>query len=223
MATPAGENTPMDSDRSKTRFLTAIGHDLRQPLHALLLYLAALDRRVKDEETRTILGKADQAAQSLACMIEGLIHLARIDAGKVETEFHSVDIQEIFDEMVATVPGATADATALAVRSDPALLRAIMQQLVSNADTHGGGKPHLSATSTDAGVEIQVRDDGPGIEAKDQARIFEEFTRLDGAPSTGLGIGLAIAAKLAALLSHKIEVRSALGEGATFVVHASPA
>lgn len=213
----------MDSDSSKTRFLTAIGHDLRQPLHALLLYLSALERRVTDNETRAVLRKADQAAQSLVCMIEGLIHLARLDAGKVETEFHDVDVQGIFDEMVASAPGTTADATTLKVRSDPELLRAIIQQLVSNADTHGGGAAHLSAASVGGEIEIKVRDDGPGIDPNDHTRIFEEFVRLDGAPSTGLGVGLAIAAKLASLLRHKIEVRSALGEGATFVVHASSA
>lgn len=206
----------MDSDSAKTRFLTAIGHDMRQPLHALLLYLSALERRVEDGEARDILNKADRAAQSLAGMIEGLIQLARLDAGKIEPELERVSLKTLFEDLVAAAPHAAADATELYVHSDPALLATIMQQLVVNAAKHGGGSAHLSAEEKDGTVEIKVRDDGPGISPEDHERIFGEFVRLKG--NDGLGLGLAIANKLAALMHHKIEVRSATGQGATFIV-----
>jgi signal transduction histidine kinase len=210
----------MANESSTSRFLTAIGHDMRQPLHALLLYLSALERRVQDTETREILGKADRAAQSLVNMIESLIQLARLDAGKVEADLEKVSLKTLFEDLGAHAPETTTDPTALYVHSDPALLEAIVQQLVTNAATHGGGGAHLSASEQNGAVEISVRDSGPGIAPEDHERIFGEFVRLDGAPSSGLGIGLTIARKLATLLKHEIEVRSAPGEGATFIVRA---
>lgn len=210
-------------DSAKTRFLTAIGHDMRQPLHALLLYLSALDRRIKDDDARTVLSKADQAAQSLASMIEGLIQLARLDAGKVEVEAERLSLQELFDDLIATSPLTTADPTGLRVHSDPELLRIIIQHLLSNAVKHGGGNAHLSAVEENDAIEIRVRDEGSGIDVKDHKRIFSEFVRLDGAASTGLGVGLTIAEQLASLLNHQIEVRSMPGQGATFVVRVARA
>lgn len=213
----------MDSDSAKTRFLTAIGHDMRQPLHALLLYLSALDRRVHDPDARDVLSKADRAAQSLAGMIEGLIQLARLDADKIEPELERVSLQALFNDLVASAPHASADTTELYVHSDPVLLDTIMQQLIANAGKHGCGSAHLSAAEKDGAVEIKVRDSGPGIPAEDHERIFAEFVRLEGGGNTGLGVGLTIASKLAALMSHKIEVQSAPGEGATFIVRAKRA
>jgi signal transduction histidine kinase len=210
----------MESESPTSRFLTAIGHDMRQPLHALLLYLSALDRRVHDPDARDVLGKADRAAQSLAGMIESLIQLARLDAGKVEADIEKVSLQSLFDDLVTHAPETKADATALYVHSDPALLETIMHQLIANAATHGGGASHISAVETHGAVEIHVRDSGPGIAADDQERIFKEFVRLDGASQGGLGVGLAVASKLAGILKHDLEVKSVPGEGATFIVRA---
>jgi signal transduction histidine kinase len=178
---------------------------------------------VKDDESRDILGKADRAAQSLASMIEGLIQLARLDAGKVEADVERVSLQSLFDDLVAQAPHASADATPLYVKSDPVLLDTIVRHLVSNAARHGGGDAHLSAEALGDEVEITVRDTGPGIAAEDQEHIFVEFVRLDGAATSGLGLGLAITRKLATLLGHKIDVRSAPGQGAAFVIRAQRA
>ncbi|MBL8545035.1 MAG: HAMP domain-containing histidine kinase [Hyphomonadaceae bacterium] len=210
-------------DNSKTRFLTAIGHDMRQPLHALLLYLSALDRRIKDDEAREILGKADRAAQSLASMIESLIDLARLDAGKVEADIETTSLQALFDDLLEHAPNVTAEATPLSVKSDPILLGAILRHLASNAATHGGGRAIVSAAKVDDHVEISVHDEGPGIAPADQERIFEEFVRLDGAKNSGLGIGLTVARKLATVLGHKLGVRSAPDQGATFIIRAQRA
>lgn len=213
----------MESDTSKTRFLTAIGHDMRQPLHALLLYLSALDRRVKDDETREILSKADRAAQSLASMIETLIQLARLDANKVEADIETTPLQALFDDLREQAPNAQIAATALAVKSDPVLLSSILQQLVSNAMRHGGGAARISATEIGGEVDIAISDSGPGIAEADHERIFAEFVRLDGASSSGLGIGLTIARNLADVLGHKLMVRSTPGAGATFILRAQRA
>lgn len=215
-----------ESDAMKTRFLTAASHDMRQPLHALTLYLSALDRRVQGEEARDILLKADSAAQSLAGMFGVLLDLARIEANAVVPNFESVSVQEIFERAASGHPGADIETepTRLAVRSDAVLLERIVRNLTSNALKHGGGRVRLSAHSADGTVEIRVTDDGPGIAPADQERIFGEFVRLDGrAAPEGLGLGLSIVRRLAGLLGHDVSVRSTPGDGATFIVRAAAA
>lgn len=213
-------NTDMTSDAARSRFLAAVSHDLCQPLHALRLYLGALDRRVHDDEARAILGKADRAAQSLAEMFEALVCLTRIESGKVEPYIGCVSVRSLFDDLVAKTPIVTADMTSLHVNSDPALIETILQSLISNAIKHGRGSAHLSAREYEDSVEIAVRDSGPGIAAEDQQRIFDEFARLEGASADGLGLGLTVAKGLAHALGHQLEVQSAPGAGATFVVRA---
>jgi signal transduction histidine kinase len=211
----------MDSDSAKERFLTAVSHDMRQPLQALLLYLNALDRRLTDEEARGILGRADRAAQALAGMIEALVLLARLEAGKIAPALERVSVQAAFESVQEA--GVDAGATALHVRSDSALLGLMLRQLVSNGLKHGGGAVRLSAEEQNGAVEIAVADSGAGIAPEDRQRIFEDFVRLEDARADGLGLGLAIVQRLAALLGHQIEVRSSPGQGATFIIRAESA
>jgi signal transduction histidine kinase len=210
----------MDSDAARARFFKAISHDMRQPLQALLLYLGALDRRVGEGEARAVLGKADQAAQALVGMFDNLIALARIEAGKIEPDVARVSVQDLFDTAVPQESRADADMTPLYVMSDEVLLGQILHQLISNAVRHGGGAVRLSAKEHADSVEISVSDSGPGIAPEHHRRVFEEFERLEGASSEGLGLGLTIVRKLADLLGHEIEIRSASGQGATFIVRA---
>jgi signal transduction histidine kinase len=213
----------MDSDAARARFLKAISHDMRQPLQALLLYLGALDRRVDEGEARAVLSKADQAAQALVGMFDNLIALSRIETGKIEPDVARVSVQDLFDAAVAQESRATADVTPLYVMSDEVLLGQILRQLISNALRHGGGAARLSAKEHADSIEISVSDSGVGIAPEHHLRVFEEFERLEGASSEGLGLGLTISRKLADLLGHEIEVRSAPDHGATFVVHAQRA
>jgi signal transduction histidine kinase len=213
----------MDSDAARARFLKAISHDMRQPLQALLLYLGALDRRIGEGEARDILGKADQSALSLVAMFDNLVALARIEAGKIEPDVARVSVQDLFDTAGAEESRAAADVTPLYVMSDEVLLGQILHQLISNAVRHGGGAARLSAKEHADSIEISVSDSGAGIAPEHHRRVFEEFERLEGASSEGLGLGLTIARKLADLLGHDIEVRSAPDQGATFVVHAQRA
>lgn len=210
------------SDLAKTRFLAAASHDMRQPLHALTLYLSALRKRVREAEPSGILANAERAAQSLVSMFAVLLDLARIEANVVVPEFASVALQEAFERIGAEHPGAdiAIGPTPLAVRSDPVLLDRMLRNLTANALRHGGGSARLSARGHGEDVEILVQDDGPGIAPEDQARIFEEFVRIEGASSEGLGLGLSIVQRLASLMDHEIELVSQPGQGATFVVRA---
>jgi signal transduction histidine kinase len=207
------------SDLAKTRFLAVASHDMRQPLHALTLYLSALERRVDTPEAKDIIAKMDRATQSMVGMFSTLLDLARIQAGAVQPEIEAVPLQEVIDRIVAEHPGSQVEAahTPFAVRTDPLLLERMLRNLVSNALKHGGGKARITVEADGDLVEISVADDGPGIAPEDQARIFDEFVRLEGR-AEGLGLGLAIVKRIADLLEAPIEVISAPGEGARFVV-----
>jgi signal transduction histidine kinase/CheY-like chemotaxis protein len=209
------------SDLAKTRFLAVASHDMRQPLHALTLYLSALERRVEGAEARDIITKMDRATQSMVGMFSTLLDLARIQAGVVKAELEPVRVQDVIDRIVAEHPGSKVYVTQsnLSVHTDPVLLERMLRNLVSNAIKHGGGKARIGATLGQGGVEIVVADDGPGIAPEDQARVFDEFVRLDGR-AEGLGLGLAIVKRIADLLEMPIELVSEPGAGVRFILRA---
>ena len=205
------------SDLAKSRFLAVASHDMRQPLHALTLYLSALERRVQGEEARDIIRKMDRATQSMIGMFSMLLDLARVQAGVVTPEIVDAPLQPVIDRIAAEHPSGKVEAASspLAVRTDPLLLERIIANLVVNALKHGGGKARLSARAEGDAAVIEVADNGPGIPPADQERIFEEFVRLD-ARGEGLGLGLAIVRGVARLLGISIELESELGRGTLF-------
>lgn len=212
------------SDLAKTRFLAAASHDMRQPLHALTLYLSALARRVDTPEAKDIVAKMDRAANSLVGMFGSLLDLARIQADVVAPEIEDFPLQEVIERVVAEHPGAHVIApalpTSLSVQTDPVLLERVLRNLVSNAMRHGGGSAAITVTPVAGRARIAVSDRGPGIAKADQQRIFDEFTRLDTrGGAQGLGLGLAIVKRIAEMLDLKLDVHSTPGEGATFSVH----
>jgi signal transduction histidine kinase len=213
------------SDLAKTRFLAVASHDMRQPLHALTLYLSALARRVDGAEAKDIVAKMDRAANSLVAMFASLLDLARIQADVVNPEIEDFPLQDVIDRVAAEHPGAhvtvPALPTPLTVHTDPVLLERVLRNLVSNAMRHGGGSAAITVTPVAGRARISVADRGPGIPKADQQRIFDEFTRLDArAGAEGLGLGLAIVKRIAEMLDLKLELRSAPGQGATFSLYA---
>lgn len=209
------------SDLAKTRFLAVASHDMRQPLHALTLYLSALERRVDTPEARDIVAKMESATRSMVGMFAMLLDLARIQAGVVEPALKIVPLQEAFDRVVAQYPDSAVEVTptTLSIRTDPLLLDRILQNLVSNALRHGGGKARISVAPRGS-ADIIVEDNGPGIAPEDHERVFDEFVRLDSHRAEGLGLGLAIVKRIADLLKMPIRVESSPGAGARFIVTA---
>lgn len=207
------------SDLAKTRFLAVASHDMRQPLHALTLYLSALDRRIENAEARGILAKMERATDSMIDMFSTLLDLARVQAGAVEPEIGDFPLQEVFDRLAAENPGGKIEVerTDLQLHSDAVLLERALRNLVSNAVKHGGGHARLSARVVSDRAEIVVADDGPGISQEDQARIFDEFVRLESR-TEGLGLGLSIVRGIARALDIPLELHSAPGEGARFIL-----
>ena len=215
---------------AKSRFLAAASHDLRQPLHALSLFSAALAERARDDDVGEIARSIDQAVQSLSALVESLLDISRLDAGTITPQPQRVNVQEVAQRVEADyravaqqkqldfrVQGLDAE-----VETDPILLERILRNLVDNAVKYTArGSVLVCAENRGPDVRLAVRDTGPGIAPEERERIFEEFYQI-GNPerdrSRGLGLGLAIVRRLASLLGTDIELRTALGEGTEFAI-----
>jgi len=219
------------ANRSKSQLLAAASHDLRQPLHALGLYVAALAARARDVEWRPLVTSIQRGLGALEAQFEQLLDLSRLEAGALTPSPSRVALAPLLARIAQEVePQARAKGiqlrvrpTCLAARSDPALLERIVRNLASNAIryTERGGVLIAARARGDA-VAIEVIDTGIGIPASLQSRIFEEFYQVRASRSSaahgGLGLGLAIVRRLAALLDHRVEVASASGRGSRFRV-----
>jgi signal transduction histidine kinase len=223
------------ADRAKTRFLAAASHDLRQPIHALSLLiatLAALGLRgaVQSGDARDLAGKAKSIVGNLSALLNGLLDISRLDAGVVTVAREAVNLSQLFDHLSNEFAPAANDRgldwrvveSRLQVDSDPMMLKRILGNLLSNAFRYtGSGGVLLGCRRRGASVEIQIWDTGPGIPADQQATVFEEFVQLQNPArdrTQGLGLGLAIVRRTAALLQHPLKLVSVTGRGSMFSV-----
>lgn len=215
----------------KTRFIAAASHDLLQPLHAARLFTAALI----DRDPRNDLGgKIDLSLGAVESLIDALLDISKLDAGAFQPETRPFALQPLFESLAtAFAPLAQRHGVELRVvptrafvSTDPAFLRRVLQNLLSNAIRYGAieGRPQrvlLGCRRAGDSLRIEVRDNGPGIPEDKQAVIFEEFVRLnpDGdRGERGLGLGLAIVERIARMLDLPIGLSSAPGQGSTFHV-----
>lgn len=217
------------ANRDKTRFLAAASHDLRQPMHALSMLLAALKEEPSPDERAALLERIDASSQAMSALLDALLDISRLDAGTVRFRLSPVELQPLLTRLRETYES-QADRRGIAlvihtsrawVRSDPMLLERILGNFLSNAlrYTPQGGCVLLAVRKRGANCVIQVRDNGPGIAPQDQAAVFHEFVQLHNPQrdrSQGLGLGLAIVRRLSQLLDHPVGVRSCAGRGATF-------
>ena len=220
------------ANRAKSQLLAAASHDLRQPLHALGLYVAALAARARDAEWRPLVTHVESAANALELQFAQLLDLSRLDAGALAPERGDVVLATLFARIRAEfAPQAAARGlslriapTRLVVDSDPALLERIVGNLVANGIryTNRGGVL-VGVRRCGARTAIDVVDTGIGVAATHRQRIFEEFYRVrnDAQPSParrGMGLGLAIVRRFADLLGHEVVVDSREGRGSRFRV-----
>jgi signal transduction histidine kinase len=219
-----------EANRAKSRFIAAASHDLRQPLHALGLFVDRLHGRVKAAERREIVEQIDAAVAAMDELFNDLLDISKLDAGVMTPTISDFPIAHLLKRTESTF-AATARKKGLSlrivsnsawVRSDSILLQRILLNLVSNAVglTASGGIV-VGCRRRGGQLRIEVWDSGPGIPKDQHQNIFAEFHQL-GDPQhergSGLGLGLAIVDRLCRLLDHQIELTSALGSGSRFSV-----
>ncbi|MGY4831550.1 ATP-binding response regulator [Sphaerotilaceae bacterium SBD11-9] len=214
---------------SKTRFLAAASHDLRQPVVAIGLLIGLVRERVSAPDVRHMIDRAHEAVNAMERLLQGLLDLSRFDSGVVRPRIEAVPLQAVFDAIAAHEGEAAAARqlrlrfrpTALTVRADPLLLDQLLRNLVGNAVryTDRGGVLVVARRHGRDQVRVQVWDSGRGIPPERQAEVFEEFVQLDNPArdrSRGLGLGLAIVSRCAALLNTRVALRSVPGRGSCF-------
>ncbi|MGQ7846069.1 ATP-binding response regulator [Granulosicoccus sp. 3-233] len=216
---------------AKNKFLASASHDLRQPLHALGLFLAVLERRVHDDDNLEIVQKIRHSSDTLNSLFNSLLDMSRLDAGIVEVSLQTFCIRELLisirDEFVQlgearelTVSVEVSDVT---VHTDPVLFGRILRNLLQNAITHTQeGEVRVCCREEAGQLIIDVIDTGPGIPENQHEAIFSEYYQLDASlrqSTGGMGLGLAIVRKMAQLLQTGIRLQSVLGKGSTFSVN----
>lgn len=212
------------ASRDKTRFLAAASHDLLQPLHAARLFTAALARDTP-AAAQALVSRVDGSIVAAETLLRALLDISRLDAGGVQPALERVSLAPFLTDLVeglrpkAERRGLQLRYGSLAgeVHTDPGLLRSIVQNFVVNAlrYTPSGGVL-VGVRRRGAMVRIDVIDTGVGIEPDQIVTIFEEFTRLGQVDEQGLGLGLAMAQRIARLLGGVIEVKSRPGHGSRF-------
>ncbi len=217
---------------ARSRFYASMSHELRTPINAIMGYTALLLDDIYgplNEKQTNGIERTHKAAHHLLDLVNDILDLSKIEAGKIELQLEAVGFPELVRDLFVTVaPLAEQHSTSLALEeeadpftivSDPRRVRQILLNLLSNAIKFGEGKPiRVVVRRTDAdGVEVEVIDQGLGIAEEDQLRIFDEFVQLERInPSQGTGLGLPISRRLAVLLGGSLTVESAVDEGSTF-------
>jgi signal transduction histidine kinase len=218
--------------QARDALISVASHELKTPLTALQLQVHLIERTLSkslEERPTEALGQklalVNRQVARLARLIDNLLDVSRITAGRLQLELENVDLAAIAREAVSRFDEETRSAMSLRAESavvgqwDPGRLDQVVTNLLSNAVKYGGGKPiEITVESIGDAGRIVVRDHGIGIAAQDQARIFERFERLAGTKTGGFGLGLWIVREIVRALSGSIEVESAPGAGATFVV-----
>lgn len=217
---------------SKTRFLAAASHDLLQPLNAARLFTSALRHQPNlDSESAQLAERIDLSFRAAEDLLESLLETSRLDAGNYRPEFSEIALSELIRplqhqfSLLAQRRGLRFRVipSRAVVRSDPHLLRRILQNFCTNALRYTrSGRVTLGVRRHGSDLRIEVWDTGPGIAPENLQHIFDEFHRVEG-PSPwgeqGLGLGLSICERIAKILGHQLQVRSWPEKGSCFAVH----
>jgi signal transduction histidine kinase/CheY-like chemotaxis protein len=215
---------------AKSRFLAAASHDLRQPLHALGLFLSELSQQRLDERSRELTDKLTLSAEAMDGLLDSLLEISRLDAGALSPVKRSFDLRERLERLVDGQSAAAAErGLELHLRcppcrghTDPLLLDRILGNLLANAIRYTRcGRILVACRRRGAHLRVEVRDSGPGIAAEAQKVIFDEFVQLDNPERShdkGLGLGLSIVRRLTDLLRLPLSLRSRPGLGSVFAI-----
>jgi signal transduction histidine kinase/CheY-like chemotaxis protein len=218
------------ANQAKSRFLATASHDLRQPLHALGLFVAQLHGRTKAEDRERIVAGIEAALSAMNELFNALLDISKLDSGVLTPKLTNFPITQLLKRLETTFAGVAREkglalrivSSDAWVRSDVILLERIASNLVSNAIRYTStGGVLVGCRRRGETLRIEVWDTGAGIPRDQQQLIFSEFYRLhhsDGDQGGGLGLGLAIVDRLGRLLRHTIEIKSVLGRGSRFSI-----
>jgi len=219
-------------NQGKTRFLAAASHDMLQPLNAARLYMSALEaeRATLPAPAVKTLDGLTGALQSVEDLLGSLLEISKLDVGAIKPSISDFPVQPLLEGLAHSVAGLAAKKglqlravpTSAWVRSDQALLRRMLLNLLTNAVKYTReGRVVLGARRDGSDWRIEVWDTGPGIPEADQQTVFEEFrrgTQVDAKAGTGAGLGLSIVRRAADLLGHRVSLRSWPARGTCFRV-----
>ena len=224
------ERQLVEANRAKSRLLAAASHDLRQPLQTLnLLNRAAARHAGTNAALQGILERQQLSLDTMTALLASVLDVSKLDSGAVAVNIAPSPIGAIFDRLRSDFEPQAADKDIELVveptqeggLTDPELLQRLLGNLLANAVryTHQG-TIHLRCTRSGEQLAIVVRDTGIGIPPDQTDRIFDEFYQVDHGTQRpeGLGLGLSIVRRLAALLKTSINVESQLGQGTVFTV-----
>ena len=223
---------------ARSRFYASMSHELRTPINAVLGYSTLLLENIYgplNEKQREGIERTHKAAKHLLELVNDVLDLSKIEAGKIDLRLQPVSFPSIIEDLFVTVrPLADQYGSSLRIEhtgesirivSDPRRVRQILLNLLSNAIKFGRGKPIRVALTRreDNGVTVEVIDEGEGIAPDDQERIFQEFVQLGKTQLTeGTGLGLPISRRLAELLRGSLTLHSEMGKGSTFRLSLPP-
>jgi PAS domain S-box-containing protein len=225
------KETAESATATKTRFLAAASHDLRQPLQSIGLYLSVLNLKLVKPENLAICDKIRNSLEVMGELLDALLDISKLDSGSITPTKKDFSIQTMFDHLLAiSGPHASekglvfrCESSSCLVHSDPALLQRVVENFVSNAIRYtDSGSVDVRCEIRDDHARIEVKDSGAGIPEEALETIFEEYFQLDNPVRDrrkGLGLGLSIVKHIARLLDHPLNVASVPGEGSTFAVH----
>jgi PAS domain S-box-containing protein len=217
---------------SRSRFYAAMNHELRTPINAIVGYIGLALEGIYgpiSQELGGALTRSQRAASHLHELVDDVLDLAKIEAGRIELTKEEVDMAALAKDILLSVgPSAEEQGTSVILEcddiparilTDPRRVRQILLNLLSNALKFSAGLPVTLRCSTVAGgVAMSVVDRGLGIPEGEQQRIFEEFVQLHPGEHRGTGLGLSISRRLAELLGGTLVVASAPGRGSTFTL-----
>lgn len=218
-----------EANIGKTRFLAAAGHDILQPLNAARLYSSSLVERLGGSSDRELVQHIDSSLESVESILGAVLDISRLDTGAMKPQVSSFPLNDLLRRIETDFAPLAAEndlelrviPTSVLVRSDPNLLRRLIQNLVSNAIKYTRtGRVLLGVRHSKGKAFVQVVDTGIGIPRSSFETVFREFTRLDDGARTasGLGLGLSIVDRIARVLGHRVHLASTPGKGTDFRV-----
>jgi len=215
---------------AKSRFLAAASHDLRQPTHALGMFVARLAQLPHDAQTNQLIGNLEASVHAMQDLLDGLLDISRLEAKAVQVQLRPFALADLFDQLQHGLTISAVDKglllrvrpTDVCVMSDPALLHRILLNLVVNAlryTRQGSVLLACRVTADGQHVRLEVWDSGIGIAPEHHEAIFKEFYQVGNTErdrGKGLGLGLNIVERTSHLLGHRLQLHSTLGLGTRF-------